>query len=84
MYEDLFIGVLINAFAHREARCTMALAGGAITHPSIHTQAGLQAAVTVEAVRAGLVTEQPRPPGLARAFPFHRVAAGQPKYKKIR
>lgn len=64
-------------FTHHEARGTLALAGGTITHPSIHTQTRLQATVTEETVGAGLVTEQSCPPGLACAFSFHWVAAGQ-------
>lgn len=51
------------------------MAGGAVTHASIHTQTRLQAALTVEAVSAGLVTEQSRPPGLACALSFHWVTA---------
>lgn len=61
----------------REAGGTVAPASGAVTHPSVHTQARLQAAVAVEAQWAGLVAEQPRPPWQARALSFHWVAAGE-------
>lgn len=64
-------------FTHRKAGGTVALAGGNVTHPSIHTQTRLQAAVAEETARAGLIAEEPRPPGLACAFTFHGVAAGQ-------
>lgn len=67
-------------FTHRKAGGTVALAGGNVTHPSIHTQTRLQAAVAEETARAGLIAEEPRPPGLACAFTFHGVAAGQKKY----
>lgn len=53
---------------------TVALAGGTITHPSIHTQTRLQAAMTVETVSAGLITVQSCPPWLACALSFHWVA----------
>lgn len=59
----------------REPGGTLALAGDTITHPSVHTQTRLQTAVTVETVSAGFVTEQPGPPRMARAFPFHRMTA---------
>lgn len=59
----------------REPRGALALTGGAVTHSSIHTETRLQAAMTVETVSAGLVTEQSRPPRLARAFSFHWVTA---------
>lgn len=55
----------------------MAFSGGAITHPSIHTQTRLQAAMTVETVSARLITEESCPAWLTCAFSFHGVAAGQ-------
>lgn len=55
----------------------MALAGGAVTHPSIYTQTRLQATMTVETMSAGLITVQSSPPWLACALSFHWVAAGQ-------
>lgn len=54
---------------------TVAFSSGAITHPSIHTQTRLQAAMTVETVSARLITEESCPAWLTCAFSFHGVAA---------
>lgn len=65
----------LTSTTHRIPGGALALACGAITHPSVHTQTRLQATVTEEAVSAGFIAEQSGPPWLASAFSFHRVAA---------
>lgn len=60
----------------REAGAAPAAPRGTVTHPPVHTEARLQAAVTVETMSTGLVAVQSRPPRLARALTFHWMAAG--------
>jgi len=76
-FTDSYNQIRLSSAPHRVAGGAAASPRGAVAHASVHTQARLQAAVAVEAVSAGLVTEQPRPPGLARALSFHWVAAGE-------
>lgn len=60
---------------HHEPGGAVAPPCGAVTLPSVHTETGLQAAVAIETVRAGLVTVKPRPTGLAGTLPLHWVTA---------
>lgn len=60
---------------HRISGRTVALAGHRVTHPSIHTEAGLQATVTIVTICTGFITVQPRPPRLTGTLPLQRVTA---------
>lgn len=54
---------------------TLAVTAHAVTHTSIHTQAGIQATVAVETTSTGLVAVESCPAWLARALAFHWVTA---------
>lgn len=60
----------------------MASPCGAVTLAAVHAETGLQAAVAVETVRAGLVTVKPRPTRLARTLTLHWVTAAQTETNK--
>lgn len=60
---------------HRISWRTVALAGHRVTHPSIHTEAGLQATITIVTICTGFITVQPRPPRLTGTLPLQRVTA---------
>lgn len=62
---------------HRVPRGTVAAPAHTVTHPSVDTQAGLQATVSVVTTGAGLVAVKPRPAWLARALAFQWVTASQ-------
>lgn len=55
------------------SRCTLTQTTDSITHPTVHTQAGLQATIPIVSVSTGLVTEEPRPPRLACALSLQWV-----------
>lgn len=59
----------------RVPRGTVAAPAHTVTHPSVDTQAGLQATMAVVTTGAGLVAVKPRPAWLARALAFQWVTA---------